>query len=71
MAHVSLRVTDQEKEAMEGYAQLHGLNLSDAIKAAFFEKLEEEYDLKMIEEFEKEGPQKSYSLDAVKEELGL
>lgn len=47
MAHVSLRVSKQEKRWMESYAEAHGVSLSDAIKSAFFEKLEDEYDLKV------------------------
>lgn len=74
MAHVSLRVSDEEKKWMESYAKLHGVNLSDAVKSAFFEKLEDEYDLKTIKEYEadkKKGAIEFYSLDEVKKELGL
>ncbi len=74
MAHVSLRVSEQEKNWMESYAKAHCLNLSDAIKQIFFEKLEDEYDLKIIEEHEndkKNGKVRYYSLDEVKKELGL
>lgn len=74
MPHVSLRVSEQEKKWMESYAKLHGVNLSDAIKTAFFEKLEEEYDLNIIREHETEkekGNVEYYSLDEVKKELGL
>lgn len=52
MAHISLRVTEKEKEAMENYANFYGVTLSDAIKDVFFEKLEDEYDLRTIAEFE-------------------
>ena len=74
MPHVSLRVSEQEKSWMEGYANLHGISLSDAIKAAFFEKLEDEYDLEIIREHEIEkekGNVKYYSLDEAKKELGF
>ena len=74
MPHVSLRVTEQEKNWMKSYAKFHGINLSDAIKKAFFAKLEDEYDLKAIREYEEEkakGNMKYYSLDEVKKELGL
>ena len=74
MPHVSLRVSEQEKTWMEGYAKFHGVNLSDAIKTAFFEKLEDEYDLKTIREYEDEkrvAAARYFSLDEVKTELGL
>ena len=52
MPHVSFRVTEGEKIWMEGYAKLHGMSLSDAVKTAFFKKLEDEYDLRMITAYE-------------------
>ena len=74
MPHVSLRVTEQEKIWMESYAKLHGLSLSEAIKEAFFEKLEDEYDVKAIKEYEEEkvkGYIKYHTHDEVKELLAL
>ncbi len=74
MAHVSLRVTDEEKAWMESYAKVHGVNLSEAIKEAFFDKLEDEYDIKRIREYEAEkakGTLKTYTHEEVKEMLGL
>ena len=74
MAHVSLRVSEQEKSWMEGYAKMQGVNLSEAIKKAFFEKLEDEYDLRIIEQYEQEkklGTVKYYSLAEVQQELGF
>jgi len=74
MPHVSLRVTEQEKNWMESYAKMQGISLSDAVKEAFFQKLEDEYDLNTIREYEKEkakGNMKFYSLDEAKKELEL
>jgi len=74
MPHVSLRVTEQEKNWMDSYAKVQGISLSDAIKEAFFSKLEDDYDLNAIAEYEKDkakGNMKFYSLDEAKKELGL
>ena len=71
MPHVSLRVSDQEKIWMENYASLHNVSLSEAIKAAFFEKLEDEYDLEAIKEYEKEGAGRFYSISEVAKELDM
>jgi hypothetical protein len=74
MPHVSLRVTEEEKNWMEGYAKVNGVNLSEAIKEAFFEKLDDEYDLKAVREYEEEkakGNMKYYSLDEIEKELGF
>ena len=71
MAHVSLRVSDQEKAIMENYAQLHGISLSDVLRDVFFEKLENEYDLKSIAEYEVNPSTKLYSHDEVGRILGI
>ena len=71
MAHVSLRVSDQEKAIMENYAQLHGISLSDVLRDVFFEKLEDEYDLKSIAEYEANPSTKLYSHDEVGRMLGI
>jgi hypothetical protein len=59
---------------MDSYAKVHGINLSEAIKAAFFEKLEDEYDLKIIKEYEAEkakGNMEYFTHAEIKERLGL
>lgn len=50
---------------------MQDINLSDAIKAAFFEKLENEYDLQVIKDYEAHPPEKFYSFDEALKELGL
>jgi len=72
MPLVSLRVTDQEKEWMESYAKLQGINLSVAIKKAFFERLEDEYDINIILDYEKtKDNTKLYSLEEAKDYFGI
>lgn len=74
MVHISLRVTDEEKELMENYANWHGISLSDAVKTAFFEKIEDEYDLRVIAEYEaaeKAGEVEYVSHEELIKELGL
>jgi len=74
MPHISLRVSHEEKTWMESYANIQGLSLSDALKELFIEKMEDEYDLKIIEEHEKavaEEKVKYYTHEEVGKELGL
>ena len=60
-------------ELIKTYAKLNNISLSDLIRSAVMEKIEDEYDLecynKAIEEY-KNNP-KTYTLDEVKKELGL
>ncbi|MCL2081137.1 MAG: DUF6290 family protein [Oscillospiraceae bacterium] len=71
MPHISIRVSEQEKKQMEHYAALHGQNLSDVIKSAFFIRLEDEFDLKLIEEYEADPDKTTYPHEEVKRMLGL
>lgn len=74
MPHVSLRVTEEERNIMKGYAEVHGTNMSEAIKNVFFQRLEDEYDLQAIREHREKkarGEVKMYTHDEIVKELGL
>ena len=74
MPHVTMRVTEEEKGWMENYAKVMGVNLSDAIKNAFFEKLEDDYDMEIVRkhmERKEKGLVKYYTHEEAKKELGL
>ena len=70
---VSIRMTNEEKNLASAYAKLNGVSLSEAIKRAYFEKIEDEYDIELadaaLRDYEKNP--KTYSLKEVMEELGL
>jgi len=70
---ISVRLNDEDTRLMKLYAEMNNMSLSDLIRTAVIEKIEDEYDLecyeKAIKEYE-ENP-KTYTLDEVKEELGL
>jgi len=70
---ISVRLNDDDTRLMKLYAEMNNMSLSDLIRTAVIEKIEDEYDLecyeKAIKEYE-EDP-KTYTLDEVKKELGL
>lgn len=70
---ISLRLNDQEMLLIKKYAQLNQLSVSELIRQAVIEKIEDEYDLevfqKSLEEYQKDPV--TYSLDEVEKELGL
>ena len=71
MSVVSIRFNDDEEEILKNYVKSKGLNLSQYIKNIIFEKIEEEYDLKSVQEYLKaksEGTLKLIPLEeAIKE----
>ncbi len=70
---ISVRLNEKDTKLVRAYAKMNNISLSDLVRNAILEKIEDEYDLdlynKAIEEY-KENP-KTYTMDEVKEELGL
>ncbi len=70
---ISVRLSKEDTELIKAYATLNNVSVSELIRNAVLEKIEDEYDLesykKAIKEY-KNNP-KTYTLDEVKEELGL
>ena len=70
---ISIRMTEEEKKLANAYARLNGISLSEAIKRAYFEKIEDEYDIALadaaLREYEKNP--KTYTLEELMKELDL
>ena len=74
MSMITLRVSEEEKELLQRYADFTGVSLSEFIKSRVLESIEDEYDLKMIEEYDKNKKNydtEFYTLDEVKKLLGI
>ena len=71
MSVVSIRFNDEEEEILKNYIKSKGLNLSQYIKNIIFEKIEEEYDLKSVQEYLKAKSEGTLNLipfeEAIKE----
>lgn len=70
---VSVRLNKEDEKLIKAYADINNISLSDLIRNAVMEKIEDEYDLetykKAMKEY-KENP-KTYTLEEVKKELEL
>ena len=70
---ISVRLNEKDTELIKAYAKINNISLSDLIRNAVLEKVEDEYDLecynKAIEEYRKNP--KTYTMEEVKNELGL
>lgn len=70
---ISLRLNDEDTLLIKKYAELNKMSVSELIRQAVMERIENEYDLelfnKAINEY-KDDPV-TYSLDEVEKELGL
>ena len=70
---ISVRLSDKDTELIKAYAEMNNISLSDLVRNAVMEKIEDEYDLECYKKAMKEYKKypKSYTMDEVKEELGL
>lgn len=70
---ISVRLSDKDTELIKAYAEMNNMSLSDLVRKAILEKIEDEYDLKAYYEALKEYNKnpKTYTLDEVEKELGL
>jgi uncharacterized protein (DUF1778 family) len=70
---ISLRLNENECQTIKAHASLHGLSVSEFIRRAAIERIEDEYDLKIYEEALKEYKENpvTYSLSEAKRELGI
>ena len=70
---ISVRLSDKDTELIKAYADMNNMSISDLVRKAILEKIEDEYDLKAyyeaIEEYKKNPV--TYTLDEVEKELGV
>lgn len=74
MGVISLRVPEEELARYKDYARIQNQSLSAVIRATMMERIEEEYDLKVIENYEAQkaaGKVKLYAHDDVWAEMGV
>lgn len=70
---ISVRLNDKDTELIKAYAEINNISLSDLIRNAVIEKIEDEYDLECYEKAMKEYKEnpKTYTMEEVKKKLGL
>ena len=70
---ISVRLSDKDTELIKAYADMNNISLSDLIRNAVLEKIEDEYDLKSyyeaMEEYKKNP--KTFTHEEVKEMMRI
>ena len=70
----SIRMTAEERDIAENYAKLHSISLAEAFKNALFERIEDEYDMRVFADYEAakaKGKIKTYTHEEVWKEFDL
>lgn len=70
---ISVRLNKKEEKLLKDYVKLNNISISEFIRNAIMEKIEDEYDIQCYEEAMEEFKKnpKTYTLEEVKKELGL
>ncbi|MDO4920918.1 MAG: DUF6290 family protein [Phascolarctobacterium sp.] len=73
MTTISVRLNDQDSEFIKKYAEFKNISISELIRQAVIERIEDEIDIraynKAMEEYRKNPV--TYTLDEIEKELGL
>lgn len=70
----SIRLTTEEKNLATSYAKIHDMTLAEAFKKALFERIEDEYDLAVARDAQREyetSGRKSRPIEELWQEIGL
>ncbi|HCC03933.1 MAG TPA: CopG family transcriptional regulator [Clostridiales bacterium] len=70
---ISIRLNEEDAKLIKSYAELNKTTISEFVRNAIMEKIEDEYDLECYYKAKKEFDEnpKTYTLEEVKKELGL
>ena len=70
---MTVRMSDEETRLIKDYARLHGITVSDFMRRAALEKIEDELDIRAAEKAYAEylADPVTYSLDEIEKEFGL
>ncbi|MGF6906217.1 type II toxin-antitoxin system RelB family antitoxin [Fusobacterium sp. PH5-44] len=71
MSVISIRFNEEEEEIIRKYIESKGTNISQYVKELIFNSIEDEYDLKVLKDYEKRISENKVKLipyeDAIKE----
>jgi len=68
---ISLRVNQEDATLFKQYAKFHGQTISDFVKSAVLEKIEDEYDIAVLRQAIAEDDGVRYTTQEVEKELGF
>ena len=70
---ISIRLNEEDAKLIKSYAKINKTTISEFVRNAIMEKIEDEYDLECYYKAKKEFDEnpKTYTLEEVKKELGL
>lgn len=71
MDTITIRLNEVESKTFKEYAKLNDIPLSTLLKKTLEEKMETEFDMQAIAEYENNDSHETYTHEELKENLGL
>lgn len=71
MDTITIRLNKEESQTFGDYAKLNDIPLSTLFKKTLEEKMEDEFDMQVIAEYENNASHETYTHEELKENLGL
>jgi len=71
MDTITIRLNEEESKIFKEYAELNDIPLSTLFKKTLVEKMEDEFDMNVIAEYENNETHETYTHEELKETLGL
>ncbi|MBP9562909.1 MAG: ribbon-helix-helix protein, CopG family [Acetoanaerobium sp.] len=69
---ISIRCSSEDENLIKKFAAIKKQSVSEFLRQAALEKIEDEYDLKLVKDYlEKKEKMSFYSADEVEKELGI
>jgi len=68
---MTIRIPREEKQLIRSYADLHGITMTDMIRRSVLERIEDEFDLRELEEAERTASGEYLTFDEMCARLGI
>jgi hypothetical protein len=68
---MTIRIPDEDKELIQAYARMHGMSAADVLRTSAIERIEDEFDLRELEEAIATSNGEFISHDELKKRLGF
>jgi len=71
MTTMTLRINEQDSDLIKNYVQMHGLTISEFTRQAMLERIEDDYDLRILRQAMAEDDGQRISHEEIMKEFGL
>lgn len=71
MTLINIRFNDEQKKIIDELQKIYNLPMSTMLKKIIFEKIEDDFDIQIVKNYEKKTTNKTYSFDEYIKRYGI